>query len=143
MLLKQMRWSKISYLGTFFPCYLIIGPSQLVFFQVILISCWISLRCYSTHSIHLDKINLRQLNNQAIIYTNSIFYYSLFYILNNLKTMHYVIIRRESLKLQQHFCCKVVVHMCTCMCFIIQITSRQITPRQLMRIRQLAEYMST
>lgn len=55
--------------------------------------------------------------------------------------MHYVVIRRESLKLQQHFCCKVVVHMCTCMCFIIQITSRQITPRQLMRIRQLAEYM--
>ena len=71
------------------------------------------MRCYSTHSIHLDKINLRQLNNQAIIYTNSIFFYSLFHILNNLKTMHYVVIRRESLKLQWHFCCKVVVHMYT------------------------------
>lgn len=110
MVLNSMQWSKISYLHTFFPCYLIIGPSQIVFFQVILISCWISLRCYSRHSIQSTKINL---SNETIkkLFTIIQYVFLIILYLKQCKTMHKCGSKKGKFEaVQGHFCCEVAIH---------------------------------
>lgn len=111
MVLNSMHWSKISYLQTFVPCYLIIGPSQFVFFQVILISRWISLRCYSRHSKQSTKINLRQLSNQeSKLFTIIKYVFLIILYLNQCKTMHKWGSKKGKFEaVQGHFCCEVVI----------------------------------